>query len=65
VNGVVAEVSAAIDSWFDLSKLLGLSQSQIFDLYHQKWVINLQRVLRGRSQIGDVLAESENKSIEV
>lgn len=59
------EVINAFLNWRLIVEMLGLSLDDIFNLYHQKWVINLQRVIRGRSQVGDTQSEIENKSVTV
>lgn len=44
--------------------LTGLGWEEVLNLYSQKLQVNIQRQLRGRKQVGDELAEQENKSIK-
>ena len=49
--------------WFLYTNILGLSDEQIMDLYNKKWEVNMNRLQRGRLQIGDKLADDENAAI--
>jgi hypothetical protein len=51
-------------NWFYYVKILDLTDEQVMNLYNQKWEVNMNRIQRGRLQIGDPLAEAENASIQ-
>ena len=61
-------VETSVKSMFHIWCALAINfigdKSEIFNLYHQKYNTNVARQIRGRAQVGDELADSENRAIK-
>lgn len=57
------DVNYVIDAMKNLCAAAGLDRDEAFRLYKLKLKKNIERQLRGRRQVGDKLAEIENKQV--